>query len=336
MTHGWGLDGKVTRRFALQTLPALAGGVLLSDGAAAQNLRWLPPKTGLWHNAYGSAPSLAVFGGQLFAAWAGCITQQIYFSSIAPGNPSNPANNATWAPTQQLRGVATSVGPSLATFQGKLFAAWKGMNNDEAIYFSSFANNAWVNQRSIPNAVTSVGPSLAVFNGRLFAAWKGGGSDQSIYFASFDGSNWTPPALFRGVGTSHGPAIISAFGTLLAAWKGIEGDSGIYYSTFDGRGWASQKGIENAATAVGPSLVVMGRVFAAWRGAGADQQLYWSSYDGGPRWTGQSPLLNASSTEGASLAVVNGWLFACWFSPNGLWGCGFPRQMSLAAAVPGP
>ena len=193
------------------------------------------------------------------------------------------------------------------------------------------------NQRSIPNAITSVGPSLAVFNGRLFAAWKGGGSDQSIYFASFDGSNWTLPTLFPGVGTSHGPAIISAFGTLLAAWKGIEGDSGIYYSTFDGRGWASQKGIEHAATAVGPSLVVMGRVFAAWRGAGADDQLYWSSYDGGPRWTGQTPLLNARSAEGASLAAVNGWLFACWFSPSLLgWGCGFPRPLSLAAGFPGP
>jgi hypothetical protein len=34
--------------------------------------------------------------------------------------------------------VGTSVGPSLAVFNGRLYMAWKGVSNDQGIWFNYF------------------------------------------------------------------------------------------------------------------------------------------------------------------------------------------------------
>jgi hypothetical protein len=48
------------------------------------------------------------------------------------------AQNLAWAPQQRINGVGSSNGPSLAVFANRLFAAWKGANGDQGIYWSSF------------------------------------------------------------------------------------------------------------------------------------------------------------------------------------------------------
>jgi hypothetical protein len=90
------------------------------------------------------------------------------------------------------------VGPSLATFSGKLYAAWKGEGNDQGIYYASFSGSSWSSQAQIPNVGSSEGPSLAVFNDKLYAMWKGEGNDQGIYYASFSGSSWSSQAQIPG------------------------------------------------------------------------------------------------------------------------------------------
>ena len=47
------------------------------------------------------------------------------------------AQNLAWAPQQRINGVLSSNGPSLAVFANRLFAAWKGANGDQGIYWSS-------------------------------------------------------------------------------------------------------------------------------------------------------------------------------------------------------
>ena len=97
-----------------------------------------------------------------------------------------------WSGQGQVPGVASSVGPSLASFGGKLYAAWKGVTGDQALYYSSFDGSAWAPQQLIPNVASSEGPALAVHNGRLYAMWKGMNSDQGLYYSSFDGTQWSP------------------------------------------------------------------------------------------------------------------------------------------------
>jgi hypothetical protein len=44
----------------------------------------------------------------------------------------------SWTPQQVGIGGGTSAGPSLAEFQGRLFAAWKGAGDDGRMFWSSF------------------------------------------------------------------------------------------------------------------------------------------------------------------------------------------------------
>jgi hypothetical protein len=135
-----------------------------------------------------------------------------------------------WARQRNIGGVGTSFGPSLAVFQNRLYAAWKGINNDSGIYWSSSDGRSWVGQSHIGGVGTSVGPSLCVFQNRLYAAWKGINNDQGLYWSSFDGNNWAPQQNFGPVGSSVGPSI-AVFGNLLyAAWKGVSNDQGIWWS----------------------------------------------------------------------------------------------------------
>jgi hypothetical protein len=44
-------------------------------------------------------------------------------------------DHGLWAPQQNVSGVGTSVGPSLAVFNFLLFMAWKGMDTDQFIVY---------------------------------------------------------------------------------------------------------------------------------------------------------------------------------------------------------
>ena len=60
--------------------------------------------------------------------------------------------------------VATSYGPSLAVFRNCLYAAWKGADDDQGIYWSSFDGMSWTAQSQMLNRASSHGPALAVFS----------------------------------------------------------------------------------------------------------------------------------------------------------------------------
>ncbi len=86
--------------------------------------------------------------------------------------------------------------------------AWKGISNNQGIWFSSFNGTSWVLQQNVQGVGTSVGPSLAVYNGRLYMAWKGISNDQGIWFSSFNGTSWVPQQNVQGVGTSYKPSLV--------------------------------------------------------------------------------------------------------------------------------
>ena len=75
----------------------------------------------------------------------------------------------SWARQRRIAGVGTSFRPSLALFNGRLYAAWKGVSNDTGIYWASSDGRSWTGQQRISGVGTSVGPSLAVFGNQLYA-----------------------------------------------------------------------------------------------------------------------------------------------------------------------
>lgn len=80
--------------------------------------------------------------------------------------------------------VGTSVGPTLAALDGRVWMGWKGVGGDERIWLCDFDGRRWDPQVSLPAMASSVGPTLAAFDGRLPMAWKLAGGAHAIWWAS--------------------------------------------------------------------------------------------------------------------------------------------------------
>ena len=103
-----------------------------------------------------------------------------------------------------------SEGPSLAVYNNRLYAAWKGMLADQSLWFSFFNGTSWAPQQTIPGVFSSIGPSICVLGNFLYAAWKGMLGDQRIWYTRYNGVNWAPQQIVPGVGTSSDLATSAA------------------------------------------------------------------------------------------------------------------------------
>jgi hypothetical protein len=201
-----------------------------------------------------------------------------------------------WSAQQQIPGVTSSIGPSLAVFEGRLYAAWRGAGNDQWLWYASFDGTNWSAQQQIPGVASSIGPSLTVFEGKLYAAWKAWHDDQSLWYASFDGTNWSSQRQIPSdpeipsVASSIGASLAAFGGKLYAAWKGASKDQSLWYASFDGTNWSSQRQIPGVSSSIGPSLTAFeGKLYAAWKGAYDDQRLWYASFDGA-NWSAQKNI----------------------------------------------
>jgi Matrixin len=221
-----------------------------------------------------------------------------------------------WQPQISLNDRASLEGPSLAVSEilslvggsdQQLYMAWRGIDNDDAIYWSSLDGDIWSPQKPIPGFGSLHGPTLTTGFSRtrpdgvpvsgLFMAWDGVPGDDAIYFAqNLDPafSDWTNQQRIDGVGTSDRPAL-ALFYQLInrddrelkprmhMAWKGIPGDNSIYWSSFDGNNWSPQVQIRGRGTSHGPALAVLGnKLYMFWKGIEDDSNVYYAWIDDQP------------------------------------------------------
>jgi hypothetical protein len=249
--------------------------------AAYNGTQWTSETVHIPGNS-GVGPSLAANGpSTMYAAWKGehgDSDQRLFYAKF---------DGSAWLPQAQIPGVGSSVGPSLGVLNGVLYAAWKGEEGDNQLYWSYLSGTTWEPQQTIPGASSLVGPSLAEYGGKLYAAWRGAVNDESLHLAEFNGSSWqaapSPPGA-----SSVGPSLAPYGTSLVAAWKGEGQDQGIYYAVFSGS-WSAQTQIPNIGSSVGPALAAFGPdLYAMWKGEGNDQSLYFAAFDGS--WSAQSTL----------------------------------------------
>ena len=211
--------------------------------------------------------------------------------------------------------------PALAAFDNQLFMAWKGVEFDERLWFTTYNGTTWAAQQQIPGVWSSTGPSLAVFQNKLYMAWKGMGNDQTMWWTSYDGTKWAAQQQIPGVWSSTGPRLAVFNNTLYMAWKGMEDDQRLWWTSFNGTKWAAQQLIPGWSS-VGAALAVFNnQLFAVWKGMYGDPTLWYSTFNGSS-WAAQKQITGTGSSEGPSLSVYNGQLFAVWkgqYADQSLW-----------------
>jgi hypothetical protein len=195
-----------------------------------------------------TGPSLVASNGKLYAAWKGEADLRLFYAEFDD-------DHSTWFAQVQMThdgsdaGFASCVGPSLAVFNGVLYAAWRGAIADQGIYYASFDGSNWSAPNELPGGVqSSTGPSIVPFGTtKLYLIAKGLGSDERVFLGWFDaGMTWNGtygPITEITCDSSIGLAL-SPFGTdLYAIWKGPDSDQRIYCGSFDGSNWSAQPNV---------------------------------------------------------------------------------------------
>lgn len=262
-------------------------GLQPASGGPAQGLVWwssfdpvlqkwtLPGGVGLRTSR---SPSLAVFEDRLFVACRGWDQDgNIHWSSFDGMNWDTSDLGA-------LSGVNTNVGtansPAIATYQSTsdrkplLYMVWRGIDDDENLYWATFDGSEWTNQRQIGGTATSNGPALAVFRNQLYLVWNGHATDSSIWFTVFDGElrDWRPQQQVPNVATNESPAVTVFQDRLYMAWSGL-GVWNIFWSFFDQVNWAPQQ-MTDALTASGPALAAFDPMLIPYRERTPSQLIY--------------------------------------------------------------
>jgi hypothetical protein len=196
---------------------------------------------------------------------------------------------------QPVPGVGTSAAPAavIARDGKSVFLAWKGLGNDQRIF--------WTQTRELaPDSVTGLytfspspqseasdfcttdGPALASFQGNVYMAWKGEAGDHAIYWSRWDGASWQPQTKVQAE-TTISPALVATHDAIFLVFQG-NSDKNLWWAMLgDSVGTTNFKVIgpikvgsnlfQSAAT---PALAANGNtVYMAWRG-GATGNLYWA------------------------------------------------------------
>lgn len=128
-----------------------------------------------------NAPALCLFEDALWLAWTGYHDEGVWYSSTADG--------VNWTAQQMIADSETSVGPSLATFDGALYCAW--VDGSSSVNYASWSGNdqefagaaGWGPPASLSIVSTDGNrPALVQFGQNFAVAWEGDDYD-AVYVA---------------------------------------------------------------------------------------------------------------------------------------------------------
>jgi hypothetical protein len=274
-------------------------------------------------------------GKSVFLAWKGEGNDQgIYWTRTQQLAPDAAGGKYTFNPSPQLQAkdahlnFATSHAPALASFQGRVYMAWKGEEGDDAIYWSYYDGANWQPQTKL-QAATKIAPAMVATGDTIFLVSKGQ-SDNNIWWAmmgdSFDGgfTELGPIKVANTIfQTSATPALTVDGNTVYMAWKGGSTDN-LY--------WAECKQDLQSFTE-GGILPVSGGL-SAWGNYqwGTQQSIpaYQGAFSGpggaGPAVTGPA-LVFIKGSKGSSSGLYIAWVVIP--SNSAEWGPGFSLGVSF-------
>lgn len=183
-------------------------------------------------------------------------------------------DDTTWVSQQPIPDpIASSASPSSTTFQGSLYAVWKGSYNYRALWLTRFNGGAWEPQLRLRHFCTKRGPISAVFRDGLCIAYREAlGNADATWCTFLDGAIWRDK-IRAGFDTGERSAL-ATWGDEAEkklVWNGNGVDKCIYSSTYDGSTWSRKESVHAATTSSRPSLVNFDDVFyVIWRADGDD------------------------------------------------------------------
>ena len=201
-----------------------------------------------------TAPSLAVFNGQLYCAFvADDGTGTVLVCSTADG--------VNWTGNTKI-GQLSATAPSLAVFNGQLYCAFVADDGTGTVLVCSTADGVnWTGNTKI-GQLSATAPSLAPFNGQLYCAFVADdGTGTVLVCSTADGVNWTGNTKI-GQLSATAPSLAPFNGQLYCAFVADNGTGTVLVcSTADGVNWTGNTNVTagnpfGGTSATAPSLAV--------------------------------------------------------------------------------
>ncbi|WP_378741314.1 hypothetical protein [Nocardia brasiliensis] len=245
-----------------------------------------------------------------------------------------------WAPMSEVPGANTPTTPSLASWKGRLYMAWRGVRasgvDDPALYWSVFDGSSWSSYQRFgdPDAIwrrSSFGPQLVARHDRLCMYWRGekdgfGQPNKRVMVATFDGNTWSDgQSIMGGRAVSDIDIFVTDSNTSrvhLLAREGANNDNVLYWSQ-DGVSWNVNDRIILPHKSIGiPSLVGFpgfgtSTLMLTYIKNDNDQVYGSSSSDNGRTWSPEAPVTGVRSNHPPRYATWgSAQPFAVWRSPG--------------------
>lgn len=219
-----------------------------------------------------AAPALASHNGLLFVAWKGTGNNQLNAAQVN----LDPSGAILGLAGKVTLGDTTTASPALASHNGRLFLAWRGVGNNFWNVMFSADNGQTFSGKFTSGETSDAAPALLSVNGILFLAWKGVGNNQlNAAQVSLDAAGAVQGFASKvtlGETSSAGPALAADASRLVLAWKGSgNANLNVMASANNGQSFAG-KFLSAETSNTAPGLASFnGSLFLGWTGVGNNQ-----------------------------------------------------------------
>ena len=210
--------------------------------------------------------------------------------------------------------------PSLATFNGKVYAAFRSNDTRNVLYIASSTDGVnFGAARAYPQFTMGSAPSLAVFNNRLYVGFQANDSGHVLYItSSANGVDFNAASGKSNVQMGSAPSLAAFNGRLFVAFKANDAGNAVWVAnSTDGNSFASTYYGNVMQTKAAPSLAAFnGRLYLAQLANDDRNILYVTSAGDGFNFPVPTAYPGITMGSAPSLGVAGGSLYVAFKSSD--------------------
>ncbi len=241
--------------------------------------------------------------------------------------------------------VAMGSSPSFASFNGKLYAAFRSNDSRNILFIASSTDGVNFGPATgYSNIQIGSAPSLTVFNNKLYVAFQANDASHKLFVtSSTDGVTFPAATGYSNIQIGGAPSLAALNGVLYVAFQANDSGNAIWMGQSpDGVNFTT--GITSESTNAAPSLAAFNnKLYLGFRSNDSRNILFVASSSNGS-FSGSTAYSNIAMGSSPALAAANGALYVTFqandsshllFVTASTTGTGFPGATSFGSMSTG-
>ncbi len=236
---------------------------------------------------------------------------------------------AGWGEESPFTDIESATGPALCQHDGRLFCVYRGVGDDQNLYWMEYTTNTGWNDapspppegdttpppRRFPHHLTEGVPNLVEYKGKLYCLIKGQRGDNNLYYCTYNDTtrNWNDAVQIVNTGNNVAHSWNGAAGAVLGDklhifYRHTDNNSNVYQLAYDvdKNVWSPYPFSGQSQDTPGVAFF-NGRLHVIYRGDASAGHLHHAHSTDGNSWA--SGQMDAASDQGPALAVHGGQMY---------------------------